>query len=585
MTIILRPDLIGACVIYENYTAPSACAIYENYSMKADTKHWQVLGKTAKGREEIVRILLKNRDLDSSREIDEFFNPPNPSTFDLKSLGIDPEEIAKGIKRVKKAIKLKEKIIVYGDYDTDGICGTAILWETLNALGANVLPYIPRRVEEGYGLSIKGIDNLLSSKPSLVITVDHGITARREIKYAKEKGIDVIITDHHQKPKILPKSCTTVWTDKLSGAGVAWVLARELIKNSQLDNLKIRNYLELVALATIADLLPLQKQNRSLVKFGLLELNQTQRPGLLALFSQAGLTLGKIGIYEVSFIIAPRINASGRIEHALDSLRLLCTNDPKKAKMLAQKLDEINRERQRLTEEAFLHARSLVQKSQRLIFISHHSYNEGVIGLVAGRLTEEFWRPAIIVSEGKIHSKASARSVNGINIIETIRKFEELLVDCGGHPMAAGFTVETTRLAEVKKRLLETAQKEITPEKLEKTLKIDCEVTLDDINWALYEGLLKFEPFGQGNPEPVFLTRNVKIKDVRLVGNDGKHLKLLVEPPQQNSTLFSAIGFGLGNWSQKLKVGEQIDLVYILLVDSWNGEERLQLKIKDLRLF
>lgn len=557
-------------------------------------KHWQVLSqidqqknkKAEKRQEEIIKILLKNRGLTTKKRVDEFYNPPDPSALHPRPLGINAKEISKAVERIKRAIKSGEKIIVYGDYDADGICGTAIMWETLHACGADVLPYIPHRVEEGYGLSQKGIDNLLSHKltaishtPSLIITVDHGITARKELDYAISKGLDVIITDHHQKPKILPKSYTTVWTDKISGAAVAWILAKEITASYAQQNL---GHLDLVAIATIADMIPLKGFNRSLVKFGLLDLNQTKRPGLLALMAAARLTPGGIGVYDVSFILAPRLNASGRIEHAVDSLRLLCTRDHQKAKVLAQKLDETNRERQRLTEEAFIHARSLVKITDKLIFISHHSYNEGVIGLVAGKLTEEFYRPAIVVSEGKPHSKASARSINGFNIIEILRRLEDLLLDCGGHPMAAGFTIETALLQQLKTRLLELAQKEITDKHLEKVLKVDCEIELTDINWPLFEKIKKFEPFGFGNPEPVFLTHRVRIKDLRVLGNEGKHLKLLID---SNHTPFSAIGFGFGEWGQKLKIGDKVDLVYTLLVDSWNGEEKLQLKIKDIRLF
>lgn len=552
-------------------------------------KHWEILVKDACGKEEILKTLLKNRGLTKETEIKEFLAPKDPSSLDFKNFGIGKPEISKAIARIKKAITDGENIIVYGDYDVDGVCGTAILWETLNHLGAKVFPYIPHRTKEGYGLSFLGIKNIKSQNPStkLILTVDHGITAAKEIDYAQREGIDVIITDHHQKSKKAPQALATLWTDQISGTGVAWLLAKELAKNSKNPT---DNYLDFVAIATIADLLPLKNYNRSLVKFGLLELNKTQRVGLLALIEEAGLSLGTIGVYEVSFILSPRLNATGRIEHALDSLRLLCTRDPQKAKILSQKLGMVNRERQRLTEEAFLHARGLVEESSKLIFISHSSYNEGVIGLVAGKLTEEFFRPAIVVAEGKTHSKASARSINNFNIIEVIRRSEELLIDCGGHPMAAGFTIETIRLDELKNRLLKTVEKEITPKQLKKILKIDCEVKLSDINWSLYEAVSKLEPFGHGNPEPVFLTRHVRIKDLRLVGADGKHLKLLLgeeslkSSPLNPPLFFSAVGFGLGEWGQKLKMGDQVDLVYTLLVDAWNGEERLQLKIKDLRL-
>ncbi len=558
--------------------------------------YWRVLDKLTepknpetKGRQkEIIQILLKNRGLTSLEQTYEFLNPPDPRGLNPQSMGINKAEIAKAVRRIEKAIDSGEQIIIYGDYDVDGICGTAILWETLNNLGAKVLPYIPHRVEEGYGLSKKGIDNLLSDSahlPSLIITVDQGVTATKEVDYAEKKGVDIIITDHHQKPKTPPRSLATVWTDKISGAGVAWVLAKELTNNHELLT---NNYLDLVALATVADLLPLQGANRSLVKFGLLELNKTQRPGLLALFEAAGLILGKIGIHDVSFAISPRLNATGRIEHAMSGLRLLCIKNNVKARALAQKLNETNRLRQLLTEEALVHARQLLVRSQqttnKLLFVSHSSYNEGVIGLVAGKLTEEFYRPTIVVAEGKTLSKASARSISGFNIIEAIRKSEKDLVNCGGHPMAAGFTAETLKIGRIRNYLLTLAEKEIAAETLEKTLKIDCELDFSDIDWYLYEQLKSFEPFGISNPEPVFLTRKVSVKDIRLLGAEGKHLKLLLDSASIKSRPFSTIGFGLGTqWGSKLTIGDHIDVVYTLLVDSWNGEERLQLKIKDLR--
>lgn len=551
-------------------------------------KKWEILGKrSAKGVEEIIQTLLKNRGLTSANQIKEFLNPPNPYTssgraLNPKPLGINPQELSKAAETIKKAISLGEKIIVYGDFDADGICGTAILWETIHRLGGKVLPYIPHRIEEGYGLSQKGIDNLLSSKPSLIITVDHGITAAKAVEYAKKHRIEVIITDHHLPPKNLPQALAIVHTTQLSGAGVAWMLAKELISEFRVPS---SEFLDLVAIGTIADLSLLIGPNRTLVKFGLRELNQTQRVGLLALIQEAGLELGKIGVYEVGHILAPRLNATGRITHALDSLRLLCTKNERRAYELAQKLGEVNRERQKLTEETVEHARSVVGESlkQKLIFISSESYNQGVIGLVAGKLVEEHYLPVIVVSKGKVHSKASARSINGFNIVEVIRECSDILVEAGGHPMAAGFTIETRYLKILKSRLEEIAQRELTEEKLKKVLKIDCEIDLEEINWELYDKISQFSPFGIGNPEPVFLTSGVEIKEVRPVGIDGKHLKLAVSR-QPLAISFDAIAFGFGSWAAKIEPGDKLDIVYNLLADSWNGQEKLQLKIKDLTL-
>ncbi|MBI5465458.1 single-stranded-DNA-specific exonuclease RecJ, partial [Candidatus Gottesmanbacteria bacterium] len=457
-------------------------------------RKWKILHQKTK---EIIKVLLKNRGLKTKKEIEEFLNPPNPSNLEPKTLNIKTSELVKAVKRIKKAIKENESIVVYSDYDADGVCGAAILWETLNELGAKAMPYIPHRVEEGYGLSQKGIDFVKKEHgASLIITVDHGISSLEKVAYAKKQGIEVIVTDHHVPPKVpkVPK-VPTIHTVDLCGAGVGWILAKELQKIPGIKGAKFReseSYLDLVAIATIADMVPLTGANRTLVKHGLEELNkqsfssnQTKRIGLEALIKETGIKKGGIGVYEVSHILAPRLNAMGRMEHAMDSLRLLCTRNKERAYELARHLDRTNRERQRLMEETSFHAENLLikhaaacQRGTKLIFLSHASYNQGIIGLVAGKLVEKFYRPAIIVSLGEEYSKASARSINGFNIIETIRKAQDLLVDAGGHPMAAGFTVETKKLPELEKRLMEIAEQELDSEKLTRVLKIDCEINL-----------------------------------------------------------------------------------------------------------
>lgn len=549
-------------------------------------KNWKILSKRTKNQElkteEIIKILLSNRGLTTKKQIEEFLNPASPSTLDPKSLGIKKVQLSKAVKRIKKAIAKRESIIVYSDYDADGICGTAILWETLTKLGAHALPYVPHRVNEGYGLSKKGIENILATnKPSLIITVDHGITAKEKIDYAWELGIEVIVTDHHLPPKKLPQATALVHTTLLSGAAVAWILAQAL--NAELKS--SIQYLDLVALATIADMVPLTSANRILVKYGLEELNKTERVGLKELIAEAGLKKGEIGTYEVGYILAPRLNATGRLTHGLDSLRLLCTKDQTRAEDLAKKLGMTNRERQKLMKETLSHAKDLLHEKaegQRLIFISHESYQQGVIGLVAGKLVEEFYRPTVVVSKGEMVSKASARSINGFNIIEAIRKTADLLVDCGGHPMAAGFTIETQYLEMVQKKLQELAEIELNEEKLTKVLKIDCEINLAELTWQLYEKIQEFSPFGLGNPEPVFASRNVMVTEARTMGADNQHLKLRVTSPASPLSFF-AVAFGKGEWFSKLSPPKIIDIAYTLSVDNWNREKELQLKLKDLR--
>jgi len=443
----------------------------------------------------------------------------------------------------------------------------------------------------------------------LIITVDHGIVANKQVEYAKKKGIEVIITDHHVPPEKLPKALAIIHTTKLSGSGVSWIFAKELIKNSHSDpdqvggriplgsfaslrmTINPSDYLDLVSIGSIADLVPLTDVNRTLVKYGLKQLNQTKRTGLLELIKNAGLELGTLGYYEVGYILAPRLNAMGRLEHALDSLRLLCTNDKNRAQELAKKLGLTNRERQELTIETTLHAKNslkLKAESEKLIFISHESYNQGVIGLVAGKIVETFYRPTVVVAKGKEISKASARSINGFNIIEAIRKCDDLLIDCGGHPMAAGFTIETKNLSKIEDKLQKLAKKLLPEKKLERELKIDCEVKLSNLSFSLYDELQKMQPFGMGNPEPTFMTKNLKVTDFRLVGRNQNHVKFKLDDPKSKvvknipATSCDAIGFNQAEKVKKLKVEDSIDVIYTLSEDHWDGDKKLQLKIKDL---
>ncbi|HYM65011.1 MAG TPA: single-stranded-DNA-specific exonuclease RecJ [Candidatus Sulfotelmatobacter sp.] len=542
-------------------------------------KKWQLENKKEiKSEEYLIKILLENRNIKTKKDVNTFLKP-NLSEISWKSLKIDKTNLNKSLKRIEKAIKNKENIIIFGDYDVDGICASAILWETLNSLEANALPYIPNRFDDGYGLSINGIDKLLGKqKVDLIITVDNGIVANDAVDYANSKGIDVIITDHHVPSKKLPNAFSIIHTTLLCGAGIAYILSKE-IKSEKIE--KTDNHLELVTLATIADLVPLKDANRTLVFHGLKSLNKTKRPGLLALFQKAGIRNGEVGIYEIGHIIAPRINAMGRLENAMDSLRLICTTDIKRASQLATLLSDTNFERQKLTLKSLEHAKNKVSKKEikNLIFIADKSYQEGIVGLIAGRIAEEYYRPSIVISKGKKFSKASARSVKGFNIIEFLREASELLVDVGGHPMAAGFTVETKNLEALEKKLHQIADKLIKKEHLERTLRVDTNLPLDFINTKTYSQIEKLSPFGMANPEPTFLTTSFKVESLKLVGNDGKHLKLKLS---KENKWFEAIAFGIGK-THEIKQGDFVDAVYSLDENVWNGKKLLQLKIKDLK--
>ncbi len=555
--------------------------------------------KIHKRKTDIISTVLKNRSLNNPQKIDEFLHPKSPQEITLQQLGIPQTQVNKILNRIKTAIKANQPIVVYGDYDADGICATATLWETLYQLTKHVIPFIPHRQTHGYGLSIKGIDEILSShKPPriaeqsslrgkqatshklLIITVDNGIVAHKAVEYANKQGIDVIITDHHVPSKTTPPALAIFHSTQLAGAGVAWCLSQ--IISHEFNRPSVEN-LELATIGSVADMVPLQGLNRSLVKHGLQKLANSQRIGLQALFQAASLNISAhpVGTYEINFVIAPRLNAMGRIGHALDSLRLLCTKNAKKAQELAQSVSTMNEDRKQLTEDQLLHAKEIIGETtdSKILIVSHESYHEGVIGLIAGKLVETYWRPAIVLSLGESISKASARSIPGFNIIKALRAMSHHLVDAGGHPMAAGFTIETSKITAFTAELQQLAEQQITDDLLQKSLDIDCEISLDEITWQLYDQLEQLAPFGIGNSRPVFATKNAEVIEARGVGQDKKHLKLAV---RQNGNTFSGIGFNLGDHAPKLTTGDHADIAYTIDKNEWNGNSELQLKITDL---
>lgn len=580
-------------------------------------KKWEILSaeqretKTRNNAEYLLDILLSNRGIKTKKERDEFLNPKLES-ISLDSVQIDKKEVTKTLKRIQQSIDKNEKIIIYGDYDVDGICGAAILWETIYQFYKNVMPHIPHRVDEGYGLSKKGIDHILNefSDIGLIITVDNGIVAREAVEYANKKNIDVIITDHHVKGEELPKAHSIVHTTKLCGAGVAYMLSKELFSvfssqssvnsqsvisasvskqtNRKQTNSKQKtdirepiteNHLELVALATVADLVPLMGASRALVKFGLEALRRTNRVGLLAMFELAQIKKDEIDVYKIGHIIAPRLNATGRIAHAMDSLRLLCTKDFNKAKSLAMHLHATNRDRQLMTEEATAHANLITEVTENIIVAHDQKYNQGIIGLVASRLVEKHYRPAIVISVGEPFSKGSARSIVGFNIIDFLRTFSVYLIDAGGHPMAAGFTIETKNIEIFKKAISKQASNALSPDSLIRTLIIDKELPFSELNLKIYSEIQKLQPFGMGNLEPVFVARNVKVNNLRTVGRENEHLKLLL---YQDGNMFDAIYFR--GAVSGIKINDEIDIVYSIERDNWNGNEKIQLKLRDVIL-
>ncbi len=541
-----------------------------------ENKRWVVYPKVEG---DLKEQLLSNRKIDTKVDQENFLHSHLTKLISTEKLF---PQITKVTNRIKKAISEKELLYIYGDYDVDGITASAILWETLDLLGAKVLPYIPSRHTEGYGLNNEALESLAKEGAKVVISVDCGITAVEQAKFALSLGLDLIITDHHQPQEILPKSFATLHTTTLSGAGVAFKLATALLEEfGNGEGEQFFKNLELATLGTVADMVPLIGENRVIVKNGLSTLGNSNRIGLKALYNEA--TIGKdIGTYEIGFMISPRLNAMGRMESAYDSLRLLLTRDVSRAEKLAQKLGQTNKLRQDSTQEALIHAKNEVEKKYlggKLFVISSEKYEEGVVGLVAGRITESYHRPTAVISENSVVSKGSARSISGFNITNAIGKSSPLLISHGGHPMAAGFSINKENISKFRADLVKVAEEELTEENLTPEIKIDLEISFNEINEDLNVLLKEFEPFGIGNPEPIFLTKSLEVIAVRLVGKENNHLKLTLK--DKEGVVLEAVGFSLAE--KKPSEGDLVDIVYNIRENFWNSRKRIEGRIKDLK--
>jgi len=501
----------------------------------------------------VSKKLLKNRGLITDKQIQDFFSPIQPQ--DIKS----PFDSSPAIELINLHIKAGNAIAIYGDYDVDGICSTAILWETLHKNYANVFPHIPHRESEGYGLSIKGMDACLEKGAKLIIAVDNGIVAIKEAEYCRAHNCDLIIIDHHEKTDKLPDANVILHSIETCAAGLSWFFCRDYLS----PNIE---HLALTAIAVICDMVPLLGINRSFAKYGLQELNQTTRVGLLALYKEASITA--VTPYEVGFMIGPRINAMGRLEHAIDSLRLLCTNAPGRAEELAIILGSTNKARQDLTTASVNHALISVDTAYDILMVADPSYPAGIIGLIASKLTEKYHRPAIAISVGEKESKASARSVIGFHITDHIHSADHLLLGAGGHAMAAGFTVETAKILELTKFLQNV---KIPSELLVKQSRVDAEISLDLVSLELWQEIQKFAPFGLGNPTPVFETKKVIVDNVKKMGKTFQHSKLQIGN-------LEAVAFNITEIPNN-----PIDLIYSLDKNTWNGNSKLQLLVKSIK--
>ncbi len=525
-------------------------------------KSWNILSQFPK---DLLEQLLINRGVITDDQKDKYFNPK------IKDYpqDIDIPNIDKAQKRISQAIQDSQLIVVYGDYDVDGICASAILYHGLTSIGAKVLPYIPHREKEGYGLSRVGLDAVKTKGASLVISVDCGIVALDQADYAKELGLDLIITDHHQPSDKLPQALTIVHSTGMCGAAVAWCLIQDQI-NSELRT----ELLELVAIATVCDMIPLIGINRAFVTLGLKQLNSTKNIGLKALINECSIKVAKLGVFEIGFLIGPRLNAIGRIEDALPALRLLCTKDKVKASELARILCQANDHRKQLTLDGMNLAKEMVSvENDRVLILNSPVWVPGIIGLIAGRITEEFGISTIVISEGDEVSKGSARAVKGLNITEVIRTQSPLLLNVGGHEGAAGFSLETKNISQFKDGLLAMDYQKYPT--IEPTIDIDAQVSLKDINKQLISDIEKLQPCGLGNLEVLLAATAVRVDDLRQVGS-GKHLQLTVDGVK-------AIGFGMGDKFDLIQKGQLINIAFTPSINEFNGNLSIQLQLKDIQ--
>ncbi|HSG45887.1 MAG TPA: single-stranded-DNA-specific exonuclease RecJ [Anaerolineales bacterium] len=537
----------------------------------------------------ILKQMLFNRGYGTDDEARTFLKAqPNSDTDPFQLIGMK-----NAVERIQQAIDQNEAIAIYGDYDVDGVTSTALLVQALEGLGGNVRGYIPNRFDEGYGLNTDALNSLKDEGVKLVITVDCGIRSPDEALHARTIGLDLIISDHHHPDSenlppalavINPKQHGDPYPDKeLAGVGIAYKIAEALVTTRpSTNNFQLLDLLDLVALGTVADLAPLVGENRVLVRRGLRQIHETKRQGLFSLAGVANTKIDKITAGNIGFMLGPRLNASGRLESALASFELLTTTDFMRAGQLAQQLDMQNKQRQGITKSMQTQAEEMAMSEDPdafLIFAAHEEFNPGVVGLTASRLTDLYYRPAVVAAKGEEETRGSCRSIPEFHITDALDLCKDLLVRHGGHAAAAGFTVKNENLPEFVTRLKGIAKDQLDGQDLRHTLTADMEVSLEEMSFEVLDHLAYLEPTGYGNPGAVFVARNVKVRSFRTVGAEGRHLKLTLE--DSRGATYDSIGFRMGLIKEDLP--QNIDVIFTLEANEWNGRTTLQLNLKDLK--
>ena len=533
----------------------------------------------------LVARALATKNLKSDEEIEVFLSPRRGDFHDPFLM----PDMEKAVDRVVKAIQNKEKVTIFGDYDVDGITSSSILHRFLKECGLETKIYIPNRISEGYGLNEEAIRKIANEKTTLIITVDCGITGNKEVELAKSLGIDTVITDHHEPAEELPKAVAVVDCKRkdnkypfngLAGCGVAFKLTQGISQRLGILEEKSLKYLDIVCVGTISDIVPLEDENRTISKLGLRLLNQTKNPGLKALLESTGYK--KIDSTAVSFGLAPRINACGRMGHEDEALKLFLTDNLQEARELTSKLNEYNTKRQEIEKDIFSKAQEMLkdENEQKLpcIVLGGENWHHGVIGIVSSKITDMYSKPSLLLCFEGEESKGSGRSVPGFDLHEALENCKEHIKQFGGHSMAVGLTIETNKFANLKNALEEYATKmkvaDIVP-----VVKVDQKIGLTDVMIKDIKELELLEPYGEANKMPIFQINNVRIESIRTL-SEGKHLKLTVKDEHK---IIDCIGFNLGNLASEYPIGSKIDLIGSLEINEFRGIENIQINLKDIR--
>lgn len=539
---------------------------------------------------EIVARILVFRGITTPEQARIFFKPDWSRMHDPFSM----KDMDRAVERIIAAREQGQRVLIYGDYDVDGVTSVSTLYLFLKSIGFDPLYFIPDRMKEGYGLSRAGIDRAKEEGADLLITVDCGITAVEEVAYAKSQGIDVIVSDHHEQAETIPdaeaildpkRADSTYPFNELAGVGVVFKLIQALSIKLELGPESYQQYVDLVALGSAADIVPLVDENRIFVHMGLMRINRMERPGIKAMFDASGWRGEKVSTGKLVFVIAPRINAVGRLGNAERAVRLLVSDEGQQTVNIAQILESENRNRKLIDEETFHDALDILssefdESKDKAVVLAKEGWHSGVIGIVASRVSERVHRPTVMISVDNGIGKGSARSIGGFDIYSAIKECSHTLIGFGGHRFAAGLTIEQSRIEEFKQSFKEVAKQNLTEEDLVKKLFYDGEISLSDVDERFVKILRHFAPFGPRNMRPVFKSTNVRVVgSPRIVGRN--HLKFRV---CQENRVFDAIGFDLGDLMYRVGPGEKnLDMVYVIEENHWNGRTKVQLRVKDLQ--